>query len=195
MRDDALSTERLRLRPLQEADIDALIQIAGDRRIADGTISVPHPFDRNAAVDFIQALERGRATGERFGFAVCLGEGEGRLVGYAGLHHVDVDHAEAELSFWIGAAHEGRGYVREAGERLIRYAFDELGLNRVCAFHMRRNAGSERVLERLGFQREGLLRQRVRKWGVFEDVVVWSRLRGDRSDFGSEGPLASADPG
>jgi [ribosomal protein S5]-alanine N-acetyltransferase len=54
-----------------------------------------------------------------------------------------------------------------------------LGLNRICAHHMVRNPAAGKVLERIGMQREGLLRQRVRKWGNYEDVVVYATLRED----------------
>ena len=59
------------------------------------------------------------------------------------------------------------------------FGFERLGVNRICAFHITRNPASGRVLEKAGFRREGLLRQRVRKWGVFEDVVVLAVLRED----------------
>ena len=55
-----------------------------------------------------------------------------------------------------------------------------LGLNRIYAHHMVRNPGSGRVLEKIGFVGEGMLRERVRKWGVYEDVVLCAVLRRER---------------
>ena len=70
-----------------------------------------------------------------------------------------------------------------AAARALRLAFDQgpggLALHRVEAYHMVRNVGSERVLARLGFRREGVLRQRVWKWGQPEDVVAYALLRGE----------------
>ena len=83
------------------------------------------------------------------------------------------------MGFWIGVQSWGKGYATEAAGRVIRYAFEELRLNRVYAHHMLRNPASGRVLEKVGMKREGLLRQRVRKWGVFEDVVLLALLRQD----------------
>jgi ribosomal-protein-alanine N-acetyltransferase len=54
---------------------------------------------------------------------------------------------------------------------------EQLGLNRIYAHHMVRNPASGRVLAKVGMKPEGLLRQRVRKWGVFEDVVLLALLR------------------
>jgi RimJ/RimL family protein N-acetyltransferase len=83
------------------------------------------------------------------------------------------------MGFWVGVEHWRQGYATEAAEALLRYGFDTLGLNRIYAHHMVRNPASGRVLEKAGMKREGLLRQRVRKWGVFEDVVLLAILRED----------------
>src|SRR5208283_1719344 len=79
----------------------------------------------------------------------------------------------------IGVPFWGKGYSTEAARRVVRYAFEDLNLNRVYAHHMVRNPASGRVLEKIGMKREGLLRQRVRKWGVFEDVVWLAILQDD----------------
>lgn len=92
----------------------------------------------------------------------------------------------AEPSFWLAVESRGRGFMAEALAAVLRYAFLDLDLNGVYAYHMVRNPTSGRVLSRLGFQVEGLLRQRVRKWGLFEDVVLQALLRSNRHD--SVGP-------
>src|SRR5262249_2743839 len=94
-------------------------------------------------------------------------------------------HEVAELSFWITESAAGHGYITEAARAALDYGFRELGLNRVCAYHMVRNAASGRVLARIGMSQEGRLRQRVRKWGVYEDVLLWAVLRSDWSSSGS----------
>jgi ribosomal-protein-alanine N-acetyltransferase len=117
---------------------------------------------------------RGRATN----FAVRLSSGS-QLIGCAGLRDIDPEHLQAELGFWIGREWWGQGYASEAAAAVVRYGFGNLGLNRICAHHMVRNPAAGKVLERIGMQREGLLRQRVRKWGNYEDVVVYATLRED----------------
>ena len=67
--------------------------------------------------------------------------------------------------------------MSEAVGAVVRFAFECLGLNRLFAYHMLRNPTSGRVLEKNGFSQEGLLRQRVQKWGQFEDVALWAILR------------------
>jgi RimJ/RimL family protein N-acetyltransferase len=94
---------------------------------------------------------------------------------------IDREHSQAELSFWLAPKLWGRGCMSEAVQAALRYGFDELGLNRLYAYHMERNPASGRVLEKNGFRREGLLRQRVRKWDRYEDVVLWAIVRSDQA--------------
>lgn len=91
-----------------------------------------------------------------------------------------LEHKEGELSFWIAESAAGKGYVTEAAHAVLDYAFDGLRLNRICADHMVRIPGSGAVLRKIGMTQEGRLRQRVNKWGVFEDVLIWAVLRQDR---------------
>ena len=71
--------------------------------------------------------------------------------------------------------------IGSVGLRIVRFGFEELGLNRIYAHHMARNPAAGRVLRHIGMQQEGVLRERVRKWGVYEDVVVYAILREDRN--------------
>ena len=103
----------------------------------------------------------------------------GSLCGTVGLREIDSEHSQAELGFWVAVEYWGQGYATEAARAVVTFGFRQLGLNRVYAHHMVRNPASGRVLEKIGMRREGLLRQRVRKWGVFEDVVLLAVLRGE----------------
>jgi RimJ/RimL family protein N-acetyltransferase len=73
--------------------------------------------------------------------------------------------------------------MSEALKPMISFGFDHLSLSRLYAYHMLRNPGSGRILQKNGFVQEGVLRQRVRKWGVFEDVALWAMLRQDWLDI------------
>jgi ribosomal-protein-alanine N-acetyltransferase len=173
-----LQTDRLLLRPLVPQDAEPLERLAGDRAIADTMISVPHPFTSRDAQDWITAYGEPAGDGPHRYFAVCLGS-SGELVGITALRDIDDQHSQAELSFWIGQPYWGRGFASAAAGAVLQYAFEVLGLNRVTAYHMLRNPASGRVLTRLGFRQEGILRQRVRKWGVFEDVAAYAVLRAE----------------
>jgi RimJ/RimL family protein N-acetyltransferase len=173
-----LETERLLLRPLTLDDAATVARLAGSREIADTTVSVPHPYSEEQARAWIAAVTGKSGAGKAVVFGVVTRE-DARLIGAVGLREIDVEHSQAEMGFWVGVQSWGRGYATEAARRVVRYAFEELKLNRVYAHHMVRNPASGRVVEKLGMKREGLLRQRVRKWGVFEDVVLLAILHDD----------------
>lgn len=174
-----LRTERLLLRAFDEADASRLAQLGGAREIADTMISVPHPYTLAQALTNIAAFAQESSAGTGFHFGITLPGDPRKFIGYAALKYIDREHEEAELSFWIDADSAGNGYVTEAAQALIGMAFGPLGLNRICAYHMKRNPASSKVLAKLGFTMEGCLRQRVKKWGRYEDVNIWARLRID----------------
>ncbi len=175
-----LRTARLLLGTFTPEDATELQRLAGAREIADTTVSIPHPYDLDHALAWIGQQRREAVRGRATNFAIRL-LADGPLIGSAGLRDIDPEHLQAELGFWIGREWWGQGYAREAAAAVIRFGFESLGLNRISAHHMARNPAAGKVLMALGMQREGLLRQRVRKWGVFEDVVVYAIVRDDRS--------------
>lgn len=172
-----LRTQRLCLRPFSIEDAPRLALLAGKRRVADTTISIPHPYSTEKAEDTIVRFTQEQMSGAAYHFAIALIENSVEFFGYFGLRDIDQEHLSGELSFWIDESASGRGYITEAGQAILNFAFAKLGLNRICAYHMVRNTGSAKVLCRLGLQQEGILRQRVRKWGVFEDVCLSAIMR------------------
>ncbi len=174
----AIETPRLRLRPFALEDAERLATLAGAREIADTTISIPHPYPVELAVRWIREQSEVGETGTATSFAIEFKQEPG-VIGGIGLRGTSTQHAHTELGMWIGVPWWGRGYALEATRAVLDHAFRGLQLNRVCAHHMVRNPASGRVLLKAGFQREGLLRQAVCKWGNFEDVVVLGILRAE----------------
>jgi RimJ/RimL family protein N-acetyltransferase len=175
-----LRTARLVLGTFDLEDAPELQRLAGAREIADTTVSIPHPYDLDHALAWIGQQRREAVRGRATNFAIRLLP-SGPLIGSVGLRDIDPEHLQAELGFWIGREWWGNGYAREAAAEVIRFGFESLELNRIYAHHMARNPASGKVLRAAGMQREGLLRQRVRKWGVYEDVVLYAIIRDERS--------------
>jgi [ribosomal protein S5]-alanine N-acetyltransferase len=174
----AFSTQRLVLRPFTLADAPEVTRLVGDRRIADTTLNIPYPYDESTAVGWIgthaEAAERGESV------TLAITEKDGSLVGAVALA-IARAHQRAELGYWIAVPHWGRGYATEAAAAMVDYAFGTLELRRVVARCLTRNAGSVRVMEKLGMQREGCLRAHVLKWDVPEDVALYAVLRDEWS--------------
>jgi len=176
-----LTTERLLLRPFDISDAADARRLAGEREIATTTLRIPHPYPEGAAEEWIGTHQHDFDEGRGVEFAVTDRE-SGELIGSIGLR-IDRDHAHAELGYWIGKPHWGRGYATEAGRAVIDYGFRELSLRRIHAHHMAHNPPSGRVLEKLGMKPEGVLREHVFKWGDFHDCAMYGLLR---SEYESE---------
>jgi RimJ/RimL family protein N-acetyltransferase len=148
-------------------------RLAGDARVADTTLNIPHPYDDGMAESWIGSHEAAFAERKTVVFAIT--EAGGPLVGAIGLT-LELEHRRAELGYWIGAPYWGRGYATEAAAAVIGYGFRAWGLQRIDAHHFVRNPASGRVLEKAGMTREGTHRRRVWKNGRPDDVVVYAIL-------------------
>jgi [ribosomal protein S5]-alanine N-acetyltransferase len=173
-----LETTRLVLRPLSLADTPSLQRVANIREIADTMISIPHPYPDSEAEQYIRRQISELEAEHSLSFAIER-KPEEIFSGIIEIRDIEREHSQAELSFWLSTEVWGQGYMSEALKPLLRFGFENLDLNRLYAYHMVRNPGSGKVLQKNGFLQEGVLRQRVRKWGVFEDVKIWAILRRD----------------
>jgi RimJ/RimL family protein N-acetyltransferase len=163
-----LKTARLVLRPLVLADAPRVQELAGAREVALNTLLIPHPYPDGAAETWISK------PSPELRFAIDDGE----LVGVIGLR-VSHDDDRAEIGYWIGVPYWGRGYASEAAAAVVRYGFEELGLNKIYAGYFSRNPASGAVLRKIGMRYEGTLRQHHKKWGEYVDVEFYAILRAD----------------
>jgi RimJ/RimL family protein N-acetyltransferase len=173
-----LETTRLVLRGFELADAPEVQRLAGEFAVADTTGTIPHPYPDGVAEHWIAKHEEEFARGEGVCFAVELKE-PAELIGSMSLMRISKRHASAELGFWIGKPFWNQGFCTEAGKAVLRYGFEELGLNRIDARHFTRNPASGAVLRKIGMQREGLARQALCRWEKFEDTELYARLRSD----------------
>jgi RimJ/RimL family protein N-acetyltransferase len=170
-----LEGERIRLRPFALSDARDVQRLAGDRAIADTTLTVPHPYRDGMAEAWIGTHDEQWRTGKGLTLAIVERD-SGRLIGSIGLAGMVAGH-QGELGWWIGSADWNRGYCTEAARLLVKHAFFTLGLARIHACHLSRNPASGRVMHKLGMHHEGTRRGHVRKWGIHEDLELWGLLR------------------
>jgi RimJ/RimL family protein N-acetyltransferase len=102
----------------------------------------------------------------------------GELVGDVGLQ-VNKEHQRAEAGYIVGKKFWGKGYAPEGLRAVLDFGFRDLGLYRIDAHAMPWNDASERVMQKVGMQREGVLRGQYLKWGRHEDALVYATIRPD----------------
>ena len=175
-----LRTPRLLLRPHGPDDVPLLFALFSDPQTMRYWSSPPWTDPDQA----VKLIERDRAAA-REGAAVRLGivrSEDGRLVGNCTLFHLDAQCRRAEVGYSLAPAAQGRGLATEAVGALLDWGFDAqgLGLNRVEADIDLRNRASARLLERLGFVREGHLRERWIVGGEKSDSWLYGLLAAER---------------
>lgn len=172
-----LATPRLRLRPVQGSDAEGLFEIFSDPAVMRYWSTPPWTRTEQAR-ELVEQEVRSLAEGRSVRLAI-LRSGDDALVGTVSLFALLEESRRAEIGYALARSAWGRGYAQEAGHALIRYAFDTLGLNRLEADVDPRNEGSVKVLERLGFRREGLLRERWIVAGEVSDSALYGLLSRD----------------
>jgi len=169
-----LETARLTLRTLRPDDAEAVWDLARDRAIADSTSTVPHPYERHVADDFIAARTAPGAEDALVLWAV-IRRADDRLLGVISLA-LDGALDGAELGYWTGVPYWGQGFTTEAALAVLGHAFGAGALATVWSTHVARNVPSHRVMEKAGMRREGILRRRFRRWAGLEDLCQHSIL-------------------
>jgi RimJ/RimL family protein N-acetyltransferase len=169
-----IETDRLILRPFRKEDAAEVMRLAGDRAIADTTLSIPHPYEEGMAEEWISKHRYAFDKNKEVTFAATR-RSDGALLGAISLMGMTKRH-QAELGYWVGKPYWNNGYCTEAARAVVNYAFSDLGLIRVYSCHLRRNPPSGRVLQKIGMTHEGCLRQHVRKWNKLEDLDLYGIL-------------------
>ncbi len=143
---DHLETSRLILRPWREEDADDLYTYASDPEVGPPAGWPPHTSVENSR-GIIRTVLSAPDT-----FAVCLKE-NGKPIGSIGFHRNDLaeDDDEYELGYWIGKPYWGQGLIPEVSREMLRYAFEDLKMNRIWCGYYDGNEISRRVQEKLGF--------------------------------------------
>jgi RimJ/RimL family protein N-acetyltransferase len=150
-----LETERLVLRAPRPEDAKAVAVLANDRRIAENTRRIPHPYTRADAEDFIASVNV--ANGET-AFLITLPDRT--LIGACGV--AMTEGPAPELGYWLGVRFWGKGFATEAVRAVIDYAFTDLEHDAVQAGARVTNPASRRILEKCGFQWTGVGLCRIR---------------------------------
>jgi RimJ/RimL family protein N-acetyltransferase len=169
-----LETARLVLRAPRLGDVKAVAALANDRRIAENTARIPHPYRVTDAEDFVTTANRGGETS----FVIALRNGA--VIGACGFSQLD--RHPPEIGYWLGAKHWGKGYATEALRGVIDHVFTDLDCEAIQSAARVTNPASRRVLEKCGFQWTGAGLLRIR---ALSSSAPIDRFRLDRGLWAS----------
>jgi [ribosomal protein S5]-alanine N-acetyltransferase len=173
-----LTTPRLAMRPLREDDATGLFAMYSDPEFTRYWSFSAMTRLEQANAQLVRMMEA-CASGRDLIVAIELRE-TGQMIGTCTLFNLNEPCRRAEIGFGLCREFWGHGYIQEAIHALIEHAFMQLSLRRIEADIDPRNLGSARVLERAGFVREGLLRERWVVGGEVSDTALYGLLRSDR---------------
>jgi len=161
------------LREFRKGDEPSLVRHANNRKVwVNVRDSFPYPYRQADARSWVRL-----ASGEGLNLVFAI-EVEGFVAGAIGLRPRDDIHAlSAEIGYWLGEEFWGRGIATDAVIAVTNYAFETLGMVRVYAEVFEWNAASMRVLEKAGFQKEGLMRRSAYKDRKIIDQALYAKVR------------------
>ncbi|MEM1420751.1 MAG: GNAT family protein [Pseudomonadota bacterium] len=178
-----LVTERLRLRPPRTQDQVSWSRLRRDSEVFLKPWEPVWASDHLGARSFRQRVrwaQREIAAGRAYPFLVFRSE-DHALVGGLVLENVRRGAAmSGALGYWLGKQHTGQGYMTEALQAVVTFAFDDLGLSRLEAACLPENEPSQALLKRCGFHDERLARKYLEIAGVWRDHLIYERRRSDR---------------
>ena len=176
-----LDTGRLLLRQITQEDDNSLLAVLSDEATCE--------YLTHNAVDDIANIKR-MITGmqrffdekQRIRWGIAR-KTDNALIGHCGFFDIDRFNSCAEISYCLKRDLWGQGIMTEAVDAMLRFGFEDYGLNRIVANVIKGNAGSIKVLQKLGFVQEGVLRESLYKNGQYHDLIAFSILK---SEYHSE---------
>jgi len=166
------------LRPWRDSDVWALVEACRDPEIARWT-RVPENYGESDARAYLLQRYDAVLAGTTAPFAVVSAEA-GTLLGSISLMRFDWDQRRAEVGYWLARDARGQGHATRAVRLIGDWGFRSLGLERLDLFAATENAASQRVAERSGFTREGVLRAYMRGKDGYQDMVAFGLLASER---------------
>lgn len=170
-----IESERVCLREIEEADVEQLFAIFSDPTVMRYW-STPPLQSVEEALALLKEIQLSNEQRSMLKWGVALRQSN-ILIGTATLFNLVKEQGRGELGYAQARAYWGNGYIHEALQALLAHAFDEMQFRRLEADVDPRNIASIKTLERLGFQREGFLRERWCVAGEIQDAYFYGLLK------------------
>ncbi len=170
----------LLIRPYREEDATALYEAVRES-ISEVTPWLPwchQKYSIEESKEFIGSREIATQGGEWYSFGIFETDG-GKFLGGVGINFINRVHQMANLGYWVRTSAAGRGIATAATRMAARFGFEQLGLRRIEIVVVVANVPSQRVAEKAGARREGVLRNRLLINGESLDAVLFSLVPED----------------
>lgn len=168
-----IKTERLLLRKIKKSDLEDVYEYARDPMVSEFLLWNPHP-DKAYTKAYLNIVEKKYRLGEFYDYAI---EFEGKMIGTVGFTSFSVENNRAEIGFVLNSKYWGRGFAKEAVEKIIELGFTELNLNRIEARYMSENQRSRNLCDSIGMTFEGVQRNLIYSKGKYRDIGIMSILK------------------
>lgn len=166
-----IETSRLILGKLSFEDIPKIIEYAGNKKVAETTLNIPHPYKDNDAIFWINNANKGFENKTQFTFGIRT-KNRDEFIGGIGLK-INIRFQRANLGYWIAEPFWNKGYASEAVEAILKFGFTEINLNKIYATHLIENPASGRVMIKNGMIKEGELKDHTKKGDFFRSLIQY----------------------
>ena len=167
-----IETDRLVLRKIISNDIPKIIEYAGNIKIAEMTLNIPHPYAKKDAIFWLNSVSEGFKNQTQYTFGIGLNT-PNEFIGGIGLK-IDSKVNQAELGYWIAEPFWNKGYATEAVEAVLKFGFTQLNLDKIHANHFAKNPSSGKVMLKNGMLKQGELPQQAKKGNEYKSLIQYS---------------------
>jgi [ribosomal protein S5]-alanine N-acetyltransferase len=156
-----LETKRLILRDLKESDKNSLQKNINNLEISKWLLVVPYPYSSKDAEWFIDKCIKDSKKEERTSYEFgIINKENNELLGIIGLTKINKFSSYGTIGYWLGEKYQRKGYMFEAGQEVIKFAFEKIGLRRLNIEVFEGNIPSENLIKKFGFEYEGTAKEK-----------------------------------
>ncbi|MCD6270294.1 GNAT family N-acetyltransferase [bacterium] len=169
-----IKSKKFILRPFRKGDEESLRRSINNRTIYKNTLSIPYPYTLKDAKKWVaKAIEKTKQRkSDSVYFVIDIG---GEVAG--SVSFTKIKQYKAEIGYWLGEKYWRQGIMTEAVKLATKFGFKELKLKRIYAYVFPWNKASMRVLEKAGYNLEGILRKDIKKNNKFIDAYLFAKVR------------------
>jgi len=175
MKQPTIKTRNFTLRPFKMEDAPQVAEQAHDKEVSRNTLVIPYPYSVKDGEEWLKKVlkEKRKKYPAQLTFAV---EVDGKVAGAISLVQIQHGH-KAEIGYWLGKDYRGKKIISQAIKEICKFGFNNLKLKRITAKVFSFNPASKRVLEKNGFELEGVLRKEAKKGNKYLDSCLMAKVK------------------